>query len=364
MLRSDPISSLPRIALPRIHSRGRLYVSNAKPSKHSFVTNPALEEKIKNNVDHCLVKTSLSCGTKKQGKVRDMYELDNMMVFITTDRQSAFDRHITQIPFKGQVLNMTSAWWFEKTRHIIPNALISVPDPSVSVMKRLEVVPIEFVVRGYMTGSTQTSLWTHYKNGSRNYCGNVLPEGMRKNERLANNIITPTTKGVVDKPITPEEIVDDQYMTQKEWDKLSQVSMDLFAFGQKEAAKRGLILVDTKYEFGKDKLGNLYLIDEIHTPDSSRYWIQDTYEQRMRMGLEPENVDKEFLRLWFADNCDPYSTVTLPDAPIELICELSRRYIYLYEKITGETFVPTTPDATGQTRMQQIKDSIVCCDEE
>ena len=323
-----------------------------------FITKQNIEKQIKDNIDRCLVDSNLKWGKKIQGKVRDIYELENMLVFVTTDRQSAFNRVLTQIPFKGQVLNMTSAWWFNKTKHIINNALISVPDPSVSVMKKLEVIPIEFVVRGYMTGSTETSLWTYYQNGSRNYCGNEIPDGMKKNEKLKKNIITPTTKGIIDRPITPDEIIMEKHMTEREWEYLSNVALKLFAFGQREAVKRGLILVDTKYEFGRDRLGNMYLIDEIHTPDSSRYWILDTYEEQMKMGFEPENIDKEFLRRWFVDNSNPYEDVTLPDAPEELVCELSRRYIYLYETITGETFKPTTSDDT-KSRMDQICESII-----
>jgi len=327
--------------------------------KHSFInTSKDLEKQIKDNIHHCLVHSDLKCGKKTRGKVRDIYELDNMLVFVTTDRQSAFNRVLTQIPFKGQVLNMTSAWWFDKTKHIINNALISVPDPSVSVMKKLEVIPIEFIVRGYMTGSTETSLWTHYQNGSRNYCGNELPDGMRKNEKLKKNIITPTTKDIIDRPITPDEIIAEKHMTEKEWEYLSDVALKLFAFGQIEAARRGLLLVDTKYEFGKDQLGNMYLIDEIHTPDSSRYWILDTYEEQMNNEKEPDSIDKEFLRRWFADNCNPYQDIKLPDAPEELICELSKRYIYLYETITGETFKPVTPDENN-SRMDQVCESIM-----
>ena len=340
-----------------IKQKHKKFVTKAVQNQ-CFITNKNLEKQIKDNIDHCLVDSNLKCGKKIQGKVRDIYELKNMLVFVTTDRQSAFDRVLTQIPFKGQVLNMTSAWWFEKTKHIVNNALISVPDPSVSVMKKLEVIPIEFVVRGYMTGSTETSLWTHYQNGSRNYCGNELPDGMKKNEKLIKNIVTPTTKGVVDRPITPDEIISENYMTEREWEYLSNVALRLFAFGQREAAKRGLILVDTKYEFGKDRLGNMYLIDEIHTPDSSRYWILDTYEEQMKLGLEPENIDKEFLRRWFVDNSNPYEDVTLPEAPEELICELSRRYIYLYETITGETFEPMTSD-DNKSRMDQVCESII-----
>jgi phosphoribosylaminoimidazole-succinocarboxamide synthase len=189
---------------------------------------------------------------------------------------------------------------------------------------------------------------------------------MVKNQKLSENILTPTTKGEVDEPITPEDIVSKKYMSQEEWDYISSVSLELFKFGQTEAQKKGLILVDTKYEFGKDKNGKVYLIDELHTPDSSRYWILDSYEKRFMNKEEPENVDKEFLRLWFSKNCDPYNDETLPEAPIELVHELSRRYIYLYQTITGKTFLPTIPEyviqpwgeGVIQSRTEQIEKSI------
>lgn len=298
--------------------------------------------------ESCLTETNLPLPGKIRGKVRDIYPLDDRMIFISTDRQSAFDRVLASIPFKGQVLNLTSAWWFDRTRHIIPNHLLSVPDPNVTIGKRCTVFPIEFVVRGYITGTTDTSLWTQYSRGVRNYCGIPLPEGMKKNERLKANIITPTTKEAVhDRPISPKEIIDENWMSREDWEAASQAALDLFAFGQQEAAKRGLILVDTKYEMGKDSEGKITLIDEIHTPDSSRYWLSRSYEERIAAGLEPENIDKEFLRLWFRDHCDPYNDPVLPEAPRELVAELSLRYITLYEMITGETFsFPTEAELT------------------
>lgn len=301
-----------------------------------------IDKKIQTNVDKCIVETNLFETKPNRGKVRDIYELDrNRLAIVTTDRQSAFNRSIADIPFKGQVLNQTSLWWFEQTKHIVDNAVLSTPHPNVSVMRKLEPVPIEFIVRGYMTGSTDTSLWTHYKNGSREYCGNVLEEGMVKNQRLPRNILTPTTKGVVDEPISGQEVVARGILTEGEWEYLSRMSLELFEFGQREVAKRGLILVDTKYEFGRDETGNFYVIDELHTPDSSRYWISDTYQTRFDTGQEPENIDKEFLRLWFEGRANPYKDVFLPKPPEELVCELSKRYIYLYERLTGTLFVPT-----------------------
>ena len=304
--------------------------------------------------DNCVTSSDLDFGTKYEGKVRDTYVKDNLMLAVTTDRQSAFDRHLASIPFKGAVLNQTSAWWFAQTEDIVPNAWLSSPDPNVTVMRRCEVFPIEFVVRGYMTGSTSTSLWTHYKSGGRNYCGNALDDGMVKNQKLPANIVTPTTKEKEhDRPISLEDIVAEGWMNQEDLDYCVAKTLEVFAFAQKVAAERGLILVDTKYGFGRDSAdGSIRLIDEINTPDSSRYWLLDSYAERHAAGAEPAMIDKEFLRLWFADRCDPYNDETLPEAPPELVAELSQRYIKLYEMITGETFVvpPTDVDAGERIR--------------
>jgi len=312
--------------------------------------------RIKAELNNTLTETSLSGKSKKTGKVRDQYDLDDQVALITTDRQSAFDRVLASIPFKGQVLNLTSAWWFSQTKHIIPNQVISVPDPNVTLAKKCEVFSIEFVVRGYITGSTSTSLWTVYNNGDREYCGNILSEGLKKNQKLEANMLTPTTKEEHhDRPIAPPDIVSEGWMTQEDWDYCSQKALALFAFGQQKAAEHGLILVDTKYEMGRDTDGTIRLIDEIHTPDSSRYWVAKTYDERMSAGQEPQNIDKEFLRLWFVDNCDPYNDKTLPDAPDELVAELSSRYIYLYETITGKAF--PFPD-TGKPIQERINENL------
>ena len=312
--------------------------------------------RIKAELNNTLTETSLSGRSKKTGKVRDQYDLDDQVALITTDRQSAFDRVLASIPFKGQVLNLTSAWWFSQTKHIIPNQVISVPDPNVTLAKKCEVFSIEFVVRGYITGSTSTSLWTVYNNGDREYCGNILSEDLKKNQKLEANMLTPTTKEEHhDRPIAPPEIVSEGWMTQEDWDYCSQKALALFAFGQQKAAEHGLILVDTKYEMGRDTDGTIRLIDEIHTPDSSRYWVAETYDERMSAGQEPQNIDKEFLRLWFVDNCDPYNDKTLPDAPDELVAELSSRYIYLYETITGKAF--PFPD-TGKPIQERINENL------
>jgi len=192
----------------------------------------------------------------------------------------------------------------------------------------------------YMTGSTDTSIWKNYSNGVRNYCGHALPDGMFKNQKLEKNILTPTTKEEEhDRPISAEDIIAEKWMTQEDWDVCAEAALKIFAFGQKIADEHGLILVDTKYEFGRDlETGEILLIDEVHTPDSSRYWLANSYEERIALGMEPENIDKEFLRLWFRERCDPYKEKVLPEAPRELVLELSRRYITLFEMITWDHF--------------------------
>jgi len=283
--------------------------------------------------------TTATSPTRIKGKVRDRYDLGANLALVTTDRQSGFDRMLAKVPYKGQVLNLTSAFWFEQTKDIISNHLINVPHPNVSIVKKCKPFPIEFVVRSYMTGSTSTSIWKNYQNGMRQYCGHTLPEGMKKNQKLSQILLTPTTKEEDhDRLISPQDIVKENWMTQEDWDHCADAALRVFTRGQTLAKERGLILVDTKYEFGKDEDGNILLIDEVHTPDSSRYWLENSYESRINNGQEPENIDKEFLRLWFADKCDPYKDEVLPDAPKDLVMELSRRYISLYEMITGSVF--------------------------
>ena len=283
--------------------------------------------------------TSGVCPPRLTGKVRDRYEIgSDKLALVTSDRQSGFDRSLALVPFKGQVLNLTSAYWFGVTQDIIPNHLLSVPHPNVSIVKKCTPFPIEFVVRSYMTGSTSTSIWKNYQDGCRNYCGHQLPDGMKKNQKLEKNILTPTTKEEHDRPISEADIVSEGWMKQEDLDACAKAALAVFDRGQKIAAERGMILVDTKYEFGKDSSGVIHLIDEVNTPDSSRYWLKDSYQERIAAGKEPENIDKEFLRLWFRQNCDPYKDEVLPDAPKDLVVELSRRYIKLYETITGKKF--------------------------
>lgn len=323
----------------------------------------AIEEAMANCITESFLNDSIpSLGPKIRGKVRDIYEAGDYMVLVTTDRQSAFDRVLASVPFKGQVLNQTSVWWFSNTKHITDNAIVSAPDPNVTIAKKCTVFPVEFVVRGFMTGSTSTSLWTVYDNGVRNYCGNDLAEGMKKNEKLQANIITPTTKAADhDLPISGAEIIEQGLMSKEDYEEVKNKALALFKFGQEVALKHGLLLVDTKYEFGKTSDGTIVLIDEVHTPDSSRYWISASYEERHRQGLEPENIDKEFLRLWFKSKCDPYNDKVLPEAPKELVAELSWRYIVLYETITGNKFMlPDTKEPLHDRIARNVQDSLQC----
>lgn len=295
---------------------------------------------IRQQIKFALKETQLKyLGKQYTGKARDVYITDDKIFLIATDRQSAFDRNIAYIPFKGQVLTQTSAFWFEKTKDIIAHHLLAVPDPNVVVCKRLTVFPVEVVVRGYITGVTDTAAWTAYQRGERVFCGNILPEGLKKNQKYDQPIITPTTKSEDhDQSISAEEIINKGLMTEEQWRYITDKAIQLFTRGTEIANNHGLILVDTKYEFGYDRKGKIYLIDEIHTPDSSRYWLKFSYEERFKKSQEPESIDKEFLRLWFVEHCDPYADAILPDVPEELIIETSKRYITLYETIVGQDF--------------------------
>lgn len=299
-----------------------------------------IDSNIEKQLDYVLKDTDFSgLGEKYTGKVRDVYVSDDEVFLITTDRQSAFDINLANVPFKGQVLTQTSAFWFENTKDIVQNHVLAVIDPNVMICKKLKVFPVEFVVRGYLTGVTSTAVWTAYEKGDRLFCGNVLPDGLVKNQKFDKPMITPTTKSDLhDEKTSEEEIVKLGLMTQDQWDFVADKSFKLFERGTEISEKNGLLLVDTKYEFGYDEEGSIFLIDEIHTPDSSRYWLEDSYEHRFLNGEEPENIDKEFLRLWFKENCNPYEDEILPEAPKELVIELSKRYIKLFEMITGSEF--------------------------
>jgi phosphoribosylaminoimidazole-succinocarboxamide synthase len=280
-------------------------------------------------------------GPKTEGKVRDIYDRGDRLVLITTDRHSSFDRIIAHIPWKGQVLNQVSAWWFQSTKDIVPNHVLAIPDPNVTIGRKCTPLAIEAVVRGYLTGVTDTAAWTRYAAGERRFGGIALPDGMRKNAQLPQPLFDPTTKEAAhDRTLTPEQMIAEGFISRDMFERVKQTALALFARGQELAARNGLLLVDTKYEFGTDADGGLILIDEIHTPDSSRYWQRDSYAARFAAGEEPQYFDKEFLRLWFRDHCDPYRDATLPPAPPELVAELSRRYIAMYEQITGAKFMP------------------------
>lgn len=282
------------------------------------------------------------------GKVRVSYALpDDRRLFITTDRLSAFDRHITDIPHKGQVLNELSAWWFEHTRDIVPNHLLSVPDPNILVARAARPLPVEVIVRGRITGVTPTSLWTRYAQGDRLIDGHRLPDGLRKNDALPGPLITPTTKagpGGHDEPLACAEVSARGLVAPNIWERVQEAARRLFARGEETARRAGLILADTKYEFGLDRDGALLLIDELHTPDSSRFWIAATAEERLRNGQEPESADKEIVRRalaeagWRGEGPPP----VLPD---QVRTETARRYVQTFEMLTGRTFVPATVPA-------------------
>lgn len=280
-------------------------------------------------------------GKKYQGKVRDFYIKGDRRIIITTDRQSAFDVILGCIPYKGAVLNLLSAFWFKKTSHIVPNHVIAIPDPNVSVVRNLQPIPIEMVVRGYISGSTKTSIWHSYRQGERMIYGIRFPEGLVKNQKLSVPVITPTTHGGGggghDERLTREEILERNIVPPAIYRQMERAALALFAYGSALCRRRGLILVDTKYEFGLYK-GKIMVMDEIHTPDSSRFWKADTYRTRLKRGLEPENFDKEFLRLWYAKR-GYTGDGTPPKMTRHLIIATARRYIDVYEKITGEKFV-------------------------
>lgn len=274
-----------------------------------------------------------------RGKVRDVYDLGNSLMMVASDRYSAFDRNLALVPYKGQLITAISKWWFEQTSSIVKNHIKSFPDPNVTWSNKYKVIPIEMIVRGYITGVTSTSLWHNYSEGQRDFGVFKLPEGLRKNQELPEPVLTPTTKFEKhDRPLTPQEAVDEGFIDSRLWGNLQGVALELFKFGQKTAEVKGLILVDTKYEFGIDDNNNVILIDEIHTPDSSRYWRVDSYEQKIKEGKEPDNYDKEFLRLWYKERSDPYKDKQLPSPSKEILRELSNRYIYIYETLSGNKF--------------------------
>jgi phosphoribosylaminoimidazole-succinocarboxamide synthase len=281
-------------------------------------------------------------GRRIEGKVRDSYVAGKRRFIVVTDRVSCFDRVVGTLPFKGQVLNQIAAFWFERTRAIAPNHLLEVPDPNVSLVRELAPLPVEFVYRAYLTGSTSTSIWTAYARGERVYCGHRLPDGLRRHQQLPQPILTPTTKapqGEHDELTSRAEILARGTLSEARYAECERITGALFAEGARFAASRGLILVDTKYELGLDEAGNIVVIDEIHTPDSSRYWYRDAYERAMQAGRDPEALDKEYVRRWLQEQ-GYRGEGTPPEIPVEVRCEAARRYIEAFEQVTGRSFEP------------------------
>jgi phosphoribosylaminoimidazole-succinocarboxamide synthase len=277
-----------------------------------------------------------------RGKVRENYDLPNgLRILIASDRVSAFDRNLASIPFKGQVLTQIARFWFEKTHDICPNHVVDNPDPNVVVARRLKMLPVEMVVREYLAGTTSTSILSMYKKGRRQMYGATFPDGMRDNQKLSQPIITPTTKALQaahDEELTAAAIIEQKLLTPAQWQEVSLLALELFARGRKVAQQRGLILADTKYEFGLDEKGRVTLADEVHTPDSSRYWIAESYSQRFEAGEKPESLDKDFIREWVAARCDPYKD-HVPKIPHDVILDAAAVYIKVYETVTGQDFV-------------------------
>ena len=295
-----------------------------------------------------------------RGKVRDNYDLpDGRRVIIASDRLSAFDRNLCSVPFKGELLTQTARYWFDNTGQICPNHVIAYPDPNVLICRRLDMLPVELVVRGYLAGTTSTSVLTLYKAGQRQMYGLTLPDGMRPNQRLPQPVITPTSKamdGAHDAPLSAAEVLEQGLVTPAQWDQLTNYALALFAFGQARAAERGLILADTKYEFGVDETGAITLADEIHTPDSSRFWRAATYDARFEAGQTPESFDKDNVRAWVAERCDPYKD-DIPEIPMDVIMKTSDAYVEAYRLITGQPFERRVSDEPILSRIKQNLDA-------
>jgi phosphoribosylaminoimidazole-succinocarboxamide synthase len=292
------------------------------------------------------------------GKVRDNYDLpDGRRIIVASDRLSAFDRVLTAIPLKGQVLTQIARYWFDATSDICPNHVLAYPDPNVLVCRRLDMLPVEIVVRDYLAGTTSTSIGAMYKAGRREMYGIRFPDGLEENQKLPETVITPTTKaadGDHDEPLAPADIAARGLLTPEQWQTVSRHALALFARGREMARKRGLILVDTKYEFGTDRDGRVTLADEIHTPDSSRYWFLESYASRLRAGERPESFDKDIVRNWVAARCDPYRDA-VPEIPREVILEAAKIYVGVFETITGSEFA--LPDRSVAT-LARIRENL------
>jgi phosphoribosylaminoimidazole-succinocarboxamide synthase len=281
-----------------------------------------------------------------------MYLLPKRRILIATDRQSAFDHVLGTIPLKGQVLNRLAQFWFERTRDIVANQVLAVPDGNVTIAEELDMFPVEIVVRGYLTGSSDTAAWTHYDRGVRLFCGVPLPDGMVKNQPFDAPIITPTTKAEDhDESISRDQIIERGLVAADTWEQIEEIALALFARGTEVAAERGLILVDTKYEMGRNAAGEIAVADEIHTPDSSRYWIRDSYEDRHARGEEPESLDKEFLRLWLREK--GISDDNIPEMDDDIRLQVAERYIDLFERVTGEEFTAATDGIPVKDRIEK-----------
>jgi phosphoribosylaminoimidazole-succinocarboxamide synthase len=292
-------------------------------------------------------------GKKYEGKVRDNYSTaDGRRIIVVTDRISAFDRVLGTLPLKGQLLNRVAAWWFDHTKHIAPNHLLEVPDPNVMIVKECTPLPVEMVMRAYLTGTTSTSIWVHYARGERTFCGHAIPEGLHKHSKLPAPILTPSTKaahGGHDISASREEILEITGMPAKDFDAAGEIAKALFAEGQRVCAERGLILVDTKYELGKTPDGEIVVIDEIHTPDSSRFWFSDTYDKRIAEGGDPESFDKEYVRRWLAKQGFT-GDGEIPNIPDDIRVEATHRYIEAVEQITGADFEPDLAEPIARIR--------------
>ncbi|MFQ5699390.1 MAG: phosphoribosylaminoimidazolesuccinocarboxamide synthase [Myxococcota bacterium] len=291
-----------------------------------------------------LSQTDLSeFGEPRPGKVRDSYVRGSERILVATDRVSCFDVVVDTIPFKGQVLNQLAAFWFERTRESVPNHLIAVPDPVVQVVRECRVLPVEFVVRGYLTGSSPTSIATVYREGVREYCGHTLPEGLELHAPLPRPLVTPTTKaarGEHDQLTSRAELISRGTLSEDVFDRAAAWALRLFGEGQRFGESRGLILADTKYEFGIDAEGDLRVVDEIHTPDSSRYWYRAGYERALAEGTNPEALDKEYVRRWLVSR--GWRGIGPPPTIDEgVVCEAARRYVEAYETLTGLPFEPS-----------------------
>ena len=299
---------------------------------------------IEQALDNTLLDSDLShLGTKYQGKVRDNYTTsDGRRLIVVSDRISAFDRVLGTLPLKGQVLNTVANFWFEQTRNIVPNHVLSVPDPNVMECIECKPLAVEMIVRAYLTGVSSTSILTAYQRGDRAFCGHTLPEGLEPHRPLPQPILTPTTKaaqGEHDQNASREEIIAMGEVSAAQFDEAAAYAMALFAAGQKHCAERGLILVDTKYEFGIHPDGHLVVIDEIHTPDSSRFWFQNSYEPRLQEGKAPESFDKEYVRRWLVEQ-GFRGDGPIPTIPNEVRIEAARRYIDACEAVMGVAFEP------------------------